>query len=253
MKPEQRQAALRLASLARRVGNQADEEAADVLLALADEPVAEQVRWLDPETGEVCPFAPPAGSDLIPLYAAPPAPQVSQYTDITGGCTPDSGVTVRREVRRWPLDAPQPVAEPSKNDALKLADSMMSIECWNSTGPKVLMERSAAELRRLYAEVERLREELAVLRADNTLTIAHMDGAHMERKRTQALREEITALREAAQPVLELVDKLSRFDWCSALHHTQRDRHGIGAAECPVAQRAMQDIERLRAALEAGK
>lgn len=45
-------------------------------------------------------------------------------------------------------------------EALRLADALLSLEAWNTTGPKVLMEQAAAELRRLSAVNEELLEAL---------------------------------------------------------------------------------------------
>ena len=45
--------------------------------------------------------------------------------------------------------------------ALELADAMLDLKVWNKTGPKVLMEQAAAELRRLSAELDRCKQVCA--------------------------------------------------------------------------------------------
>jgi hypothetical protein len=71
--------------------------------------------------------------------------------------------------------------------ALLLADEMLSLKAWNSAGgPKVLMEKAAAELRRLYWDELRVREHRDMLATGTT-------KLHAEIKQLQEQRDELLA------------------------------------------------------------
>jgi len=74
-------------------------------------------------------------------------------------------------------------------EALRLADAMLSLDAWNKTGPKVLMEQAAAELRRLSAVNAELMGALRKI----TRTMYHIETPPIE-----SLEEQMRNIARAA-------------------------------------------------------
>ena len=103
------------------------------------------------------------------------------------------------------------------DDALLLADEMLSLKAWNATGPKVLMGQAAATLRSQHAEIITLRAEVAAMnqRADEIhkwydAVLDRAEKAEAEVERLRGALERIAKGRTAAWVSEEAYAALAR-------------------------------------------